>query len=112
MRALQEDFEIGLQRDAGSESYAGYYRELILSRTTDIIQNIDAIHTLKAQLNLPAFRADRKMVYAVVRVLEIVSEAWSCIRSAFTRIPFRKSGPNTGRPGAATLRGMIGTGLK
>ena len=44
-------------------------------RLADIIENIDAIHTFTAELDLPAFRADRKTVYAVVRALEIVSEA-------------------------------------
>ncbi len=44
-------------------------------RLADIIENIDAIHTFTAELELPAFRADRKTVYAVVRALEIISEA-------------------------------------
>jgi uncharacterized protein with HEPN domain len=44
-------------------------------RLSDIIDNIDAIHTFTANLDLEAFRADRKAVYAVVRALEIISEA-------------------------------------
>src|ERR1039457_3861011 len=44
-------------------------------RLRDIIDNIDAIEVFTAQLDFPAFRADRKTVYAVVRALEIVSEA-------------------------------------
>ena len=44
-------------------------------RLRDIIDNIDAIEAFTAQLDFPAFRADRKTVYAVVRALEIVSEA-------------------------------------
>ena len=39
------------------------------------IENIDAIHGLTADLDFPAFRTDRKTVYAVVRALEIISEA-------------------------------------
>ena len=44
-------------------------------RLSDIIENIDAIGSFTAELNYPAFRADRKAVYAVVRALEIISEA-------------------------------------
>ena len=44
-------------------------------RLRDIIDNIDAIEAFTAQLDFLAFRADRKTVYAVVRALEIVSEA-------------------------------------
>jgi uncharacterized protein with HEPN domain len=44
-------------------------------RLADIIDNIDAVQGFTAGLDFPAFRADRKAVYAVVRALEIVSEA-------------------------------------
>ena len=44
-------------------------------RLRDIIDNIDAIGTFTTQLDLAAFRLDRKTVYAVVRALEIISEA-------------------------------------
>jgi len=44
-------------------------------RLADIIENVDAIHGFIAKLDLRAFRADRKTVYAVVRALEIISEA-------------------------------------
>ena len=44
-------------------------------RLSDIIDNIDAVTAFVAELDLQAFRADRKTVYAVVRTLEIVSEA-------------------------------------
>jgi uncharacterized protein with HEPN domain len=49
-------------------------------RLADIIDNVDAdnvdaIHGFTAELDFPAFRADRKTVYAVVRALEIISEA-------------------------------------
>jgi uncharacterized protein with HEPN domain len=44
-------------------------------RLRDIVDNIDAIATFTAGLDLAAFSADRKTVYAVVRALEIVSEA-------------------------------------
>jgi uncharacterized protein with HEPN domain len=44
-------------------------------RLKDIIDNIDAISAFTAELEFPAFSADRKTVYAVVRALEIVSEA-------------------------------------
>src|SRR2546421_3869318 len=44
-------------------------------RLRDIIDNIDAIETFTSQLDFPGFQSDRKTVYAVVRALEIVSEA-------------------------------------
>jgi uncharacterized protein with HEPN domain len=44
-------------------------------RLADIIDNVDAIQAFTAELDFPAFRADRKTVYAVVRALEIISEA-------------------------------------
>jgi uncharacterized protein with HEPN domain len=44
-------------------------------RLRDIVDNIDAIETFTAGLDLAGFTADRKTVYAVVRALEIVSEA-------------------------------------
>ncbi len=44
-------------------------------RLQDIIDNIDAIEIFTAGLDFQAFRTDRKTIYAVVRALEIVSEA-------------------------------------
>lgn len=44
-------------------------------RLSDIIENIDAIGEFTAGLNFAGFRADRRTVYAVVRALEIISEA-------------------------------------
>jgi uncharacterized protein with HEPN domain len=44
-------------------------------RLRDIIDNIDAIAAFTADLEFTAFRTDRKTVYAVVRALEIISEA-------------------------------------
>lgn len=44
-------------------------------RLADIIDNVDAIQAFTAGLDFQAFRADRKTIYAVVRALEIVSEA-------------------------------------
>jgi len=44
-------------------------------RLADILENIDIIQAFIAGLDLPVFRADRKTVYAVVRALEIISEA-------------------------------------
>ena len=44
-------------------------------RLRDIIDNVDAIKAFTEELDLQAFRADRKTVYAVVRALEIISEA-------------------------------------
>jgi len=44
-------------------------------RLCDIIENIDAIAAFTTDLDFQAFRADRKTVYAVVRALEIISEA-------------------------------------
>ena len=44
-------------------------------RLQDIIENIDAILAVTAGLDWAQFRQDRKTVYAVVRALEIISEA-------------------------------------
>ena len=44
-------------------------------RLHDIIDNIEAIEAFTAHLDFPGFRIDQKTVYAVVRALEIVSEA-------------------------------------
>jgi len=44
-------------------------------RLRDIVDNIDAIAEFTAHMDFAAFVADRKTVYAVVRALEIVSEA-------------------------------------
>jgi uncharacterized protein with HEPN domain len=44
-------------------------------RLCDIIENVDVIAAFTADLDFQAFRADRKTVYAVVRALEIISEA-------------------------------------
>jgi uncharacterized protein with HEPN domain len=44
-------------------------------RLADIIDNVDAIQGFTSDLAFPTFRTDRKTVYAVVRALEIISEA-------------------------------------
>lgn len=44
-------------------------------RLQDIVDNINAIELFTAGMEFEAFAADRKTVYAVVRALEIVSEA-------------------------------------
>jgi uncharacterized protein with HEPN domain len=44
-------------------------------RLSDIIDNVDAITAFAADLDFQAFRVERKTVYAVVRALEIISEA-------------------------------------
>jgi uncharacterized protein with HEPN domain len=44
-------------------------------RLRDIVDNIDAIAMFTANMDRLAFSADRKTLYAVVRALEIVSEA-------------------------------------
>jgi uncharacterized protein with HEPN domain len=44
-------------------------------RLSDIIENIETIRAFVAGLEYSSFRADRKTVYAVVRALEIISEA-------------------------------------
>src|SRR5438105_3347759 len=44
-------------------------------RLRDIVDNLDAIEAFTSGMDLPAFAADRKTVYSVVRALEIVSEA-------------------------------------
>jgi hypothetical protein len=44
-------------------------------RLRDIIDNIDLIGAFTAELDFPAFRLDRKTIYAVVRAQEIISEA-------------------------------------
>jgi uncharacterized protein with HEPN domain len=42
---------------------------------SDILENIKAIQAFTAGLDFQSFRSDRKTVYAVVRALEIISEA-------------------------------------
>jgi uncharacterized protein with HEPN domain len=44
-------------------------------RLRDIIDNVGAIRSFTAKMDSAAFAADRKTVYAVVRALEIISEA-------------------------------------
>jgi len=44
-------------------------------RLSDILNNIDAIESFTAGTDFDAFRSDRKTLYAVVRALEIISEA-------------------------------------
>ena len=44
-------------------------------RLSDIVDNVDAIQSFTAGLDLTAFRTDRKTVYAVVGALEIIWEA-------------------------------------
>lgn len=44
-------------------------------RLRDIAENISAIREFTTGLNAPSLAADRKTLYAVVRALEIISEA-------------------------------------
>jgi len=44
-------------------------------RLRDIVDNIDAIREFTARMDRADFAADRKTLYAVVRALEIISEA-------------------------------------
>jgi uncharacterized protein with HEPN domain len=44
-------------------------------RLRDILDNIDLVDTFTSGLEYSGFESDRKTVYAVVRALEIVSEA-------------------------------------
>jgi uncharacterized protein with HEPN domain len=44
-------------------------------RLCDIIDNIDAIKAFTEQMDFEGFAANRKTMYAVVRALEIISEA-------------------------------------
>ncbi|MEP7364573.1 MAG: HepT-like ribonuclease domain-containing protein [Acidobacteriota bacterium] len=44
-------------------------------RLFDIVDNIDAKGGFTAGIDIQSFRADRRTVYAVVRALEIISEA-------------------------------------
>jgi uncharacterized protein with HEPN domain len=44
-------------------------------RLRDILENIDAIRAFTIGLEFDRFMADRKTVYAVIRALEIISEA-------------------------------------
>jgi len=46
-----------------------------VQRLCDIVENIDAIEAFTARMDFATFAADRKTVYAVVRALEIISEA-------------------------------------
>ena len=44
-------------------------------RLFDIVDNVDAIRAFTAGLDFPGFQADRRTIYAVIRALEIISEA-------------------------------------
>ena len=44
-------------------------------RLRDIVDNIDAIDAFTTKMDRDTFGADRKTLYAVIRALEIVSEA-------------------------------------
>jgi uncharacterized protein with HEPN domain len=44
-------------------------------RLRDILENIDAVAAFTSGMDFEKFHADRKTAYAVVRALEIVSEA-------------------------------------
>jgi uncharacterized protein with HEPN domain len=44
-------------------------------RLRDIVDNILAIQTFTSGMDFPTFQADQKTAYAVVRALEIISEA-------------------------------------
>ncbi len=44
-------------------------------RLRDLVDNVDAIEGFTAEMDFETFASDRKTVYAVVRALEIVSEA-------------------------------------
>ena len=44
-------------------------------RLRDILDNIDLVEAFTSGLAYPDFESDRKTVYAVVRALEIISEA-------------------------------------
>src|SRR6185312_1132618 len=46
-----------------------------VQRLQDIVENVDIIASFVAGMDRDDFAADRKTVYAVVRALEIVSEA-------------------------------------
>jgi uncharacterized protein with HEPN domain len=44
-------------------------------RLRDILENIELVGVFTSGLAYPGFESDRKTVYAVVRALEIISEA-------------------------------------
>ena len=44
-------------------------------RLQEILENIEAIHEFTAGMDRVTFVADRKTLYAVIRALEIISEA-------------------------------------
>jgi uncharacterized protein with HEPN domain len=49
--------------------------KLPAQRLRDIVDNIDAIHEFTARMDRDEFAADKKTIYAVIRALEIISEA-------------------------------------
>jgi uncharacterized protein with HEPN domain len=57
-------------------------------RLRDVVDNIDAIEVFTMGMDFALFAADRKTLYAVVRALEIVSEA-------SRRLPLEKSRADT-----------------
>lgn len=44
-------------------------------RLRDIVENVDAVHEFTARMDYTDFASDRKTLYAVIRALEIISEA-------------------------------------
>ena len=59
----------------------------------DIVENIHLAHQFIGEYDYPAFRNDRRTVYAVIRCLEIVSEASrrlpEDLKERRTEIPWR-----------------------
>ncbi|MEO8025823.1 MAG: HepT-like ribonuclease domain-containing protein [Bryobacteraceae bacterium] len=49
-------------------------------RLQDIVENIDAIRAFTEGMDLNSFSADKKTIYAVIRALEIISEASKRVR--------------------------------
>lgn len=85
-------------------------------RLRDIVENVDVIATFTKDLNFESFRTDRKTVYAVVRALEIISEASRRLPAEMLRRhPERRPAISTGtsmmrlrRVGEMSCTGSVG----
>jgi hypothetical protein len=75
-------------------------------RLSDIIDNVDAIEAFTAGLDFEAFRGDRKMVYAVIRALELSRKRRAGFPMTCARSIQRSIGRLSQRPGMSTGTSM------
>jgi uncharacterized protein with HEPN domain len=67
---------------------------------------VDAINAFAGELDVKAFRADRKTVYALARALEIIPEASRRLPDDLLHGIRRSTGPRSPRSGMSIGMGM------